>query len=296
MNRRNFIRTGIVGVAGLSIAGSAVAEGLMFPASATVDKVKFGETGLFVSRVAMGTGSVGGGHESNQTRLGMDTFVKMARHAYDRGIKFYDTADSYGSLPFVGEAIKTLPREDITLLTKIWTQEDSAKNKDAETVPAFLDRCRKEVGSDYFDIVLLHCMIQGNWSQTRKSYIDALSKAKQDGIVKAVGVSCHSYDALREAAESPWVDVIMARINPFESRMDGTPNAIKEMLGKARQNGKGVIGMKIFGEGTRVKDDEREQSIKFAFTEGNVHSITLGMESIAHIDDAVERVARLSKQ
>lgn len=132
--------------------------------------------------------------------------------------------------------------------------------------------------------------MQGGWSQNRRHYMDGLSKAKQDGIIKAVGVSCHNWDAMVEAVDNPWVDVIMARINPFQSLMDGTPDAVKELLGKARKNGKGVIGMKIFGEGRHVSDGEREQSLKFALTEANIHCMTLGLESIAQVDDAVGRV------
>jgi len=136
-------------------------------------------------------------------------------------------------------------------------------------------------------------MQRGNWSNTRKTFIDGLSKAKQDGIVKAVGVSCHNLDALVEAADSPWVDVIMARINPFGTLMDGTPDEIKAILAKAVQNGKGVIGMKIFGEGKNVTDPEREQSIQFAMKQGNIHCMTLGFESVDQMDDAITRVMRL---
>lgn len=138
--------------------------------------------------------------------------------------------------------------------------------------------------------------MQGNWNETRKQYMDGFSKAKQDGIVKAVGVSCHNWDALVQAVDSPWVDVILARLNPFQTHMDGTPEAINELLGRAKKNGKGVIGMKIFGEGKHISDEERERSIKFAVTQGNIHCLTLGLESTAQLDDAVERVMRLAKK
>ncbi|MDR3260527.1 MAG: aldo/keto reductase [Tannerella sp.] len=293
MNRRTFIRTGAAGLAGLSVVGAGVVNiGCTPTADRTlVDRIKLGHSGLTVSRIAMGTGSVGGNRSSNQTRLGMDNFVKLAHHAYEQGIRFYDMADAYGSQPFVGEAIKSLPRENITLLTKMWTQEDGSENQ--EPVRKTLDRFRQEAGTDYFDILLMHCMMKGEWSTTRKFYMDGFSKAKQDGIVKAVGVSCHDLDALEEAANSPWVDVIMARINPFGSKMDGTPEVIKEILGKAKQNGKGIIAMKVFGEGTHVTDSEREESIKFVVHEGNVHCMTLGLESEAQMDDAIARTMRI---
>jgi len=291
ISRRKFIWAGTVGLAGLSVAGKGIAEGMYsFANDEVVDKVKLGNTGLTVSRIAMGTGTKGGNKNSNQTKLGMESFVNLAHHAYERGITFYDMADGYGSMPFVSESIKKFPRENLTLLSKIWTFEDGSERN--EPVAQYLDRFRKEVNTDYFDIILMHCLQRGNWSNTRKHHIEGLSKAKQDGIVKAVGVSCHHIDALAEAAESPWVDVIMARINPFGTLMDGSPDEITTILKKAIQNGKGVIGMKIFGEGQNVSDPEREQSIQFAVTQKPVHCMTMGFESFAQMDDAIERVMR----
>lgn len=295
LNRRAFIRTGIAGMAGLAFVHSsqAAVTGKLLPPGVEVDKVKLGNTGLEVSRIAMGTGTVGYNKGSNQTRLGMENFVKLARHAYERGIRFYDMADGYGSMPYVGESIKSLPRENLILMSKIWTYEDGSERN--EPVSKTLDRFRKETGTDYFDILLMHCMQAGGWSKNRTHYMEGLSKAKQEGIVKAVGVSCHNYEALLEAAESPWVDVILARLNPFNSHMDNTLEEVNAVLGKALKNGKGVIAMKVFGEGKHVQEHEREQSIKFALSEGNINCMTLGLESTAQMDDAIERVMRLRK-
>jgi aryl-alcohol dehydrogenase-like predicted oxidoreductase len=300
MNRRNFIRTGLTGLAGLSVIGSAagiINQSCTFSkvsGEIKVDKVKLGNSGLTVSRIAMGTGSIGGNQASNQTRLGMEKFVKLAHHAYERGITFYDMADGYGSHPFVGEAIKSLPRENLTLLTKVWTHENGSDK--IEPVEKIIDRYRSEIGCDYIDILLMHCITRGNWHETRKYYMDAFSEVKQSGIVKAIGLSCHDIGALAEAAVNPWVDVIMARINPFGTAMDGSPDAVKAILETAKKNGKGLIGMKIFGEGKHVKDDERQQSIQFALTEGNIHCMTLGMESEAQMDDAIERVMKIANK
>ncbi len=294
INRRKFIKAGVAGIAGLSFAGTGFANtGYSFTGEVTVDKVKLGNSGLTVSRIAMGSGTIGGNRESNQTRLGMEKFTELARHGYDRGIRFYDMADSYGSHPFFANAIKSMPRENITILSKIWTHPDDSDR--IQPVRENLDRMRREIGTDYIDILLMHCMTQGDWTENRKHYMDGLSKAKQDGIIKTVGVSCHNLDALRKAAEFPWVDVIMARINPFGTNMDGEPDVVKEILATAKANGKGVIGMKIFGEGKRVKEEEREQSIQFAWTEANIHCMTLGLESVQQMDDAIDRVMRLSK-
>ena len=290
ITRRSFIHTGLAGFAGLTVAGQG-SYNIDLKPEIKVDKVKLGNSGLTVSRIALGTGSVGGSNASNQTRLGMNMFVEMANHAYDRGITFFDMADSYGSHPYVGHAIKTMPREEITLLTKIWTHEDGSERN--IPVRESLDRYRKEIGTDYIDILLMHCLMQPGWSNNRKHYIDGLSKAKEDGIVKAVGVSCHNWEAMVEAVNNPWVDVILARINPFQSHMDNTPEMVSKLLGEAKEKGIGIIGMKIFGEGRHVEDYEREQSIKYALNEGNTHCMTLGLESIAQVDDAVERVMKL---
>ena len=160
INRRKFIQTGTIGLAGYTTLTSGLVSLSFAPSTAIVDKVKLGKTGLIVSRIALGTGSTGGNHQSNQTRLGLPAFVKMARHAYDRGIHLFDTADSYGSLPFVKEVFKEVPREEVTLLTKMWTYNDPATS---EPVDKALDRFRTEAGTDYFDILLLHCMTNGNW-------------------------------------------------------------------------------------------------------------------------------------
>jgi aryl-alcohol dehydrogenase-like predicted oxidoreductase len=293
MNRRDFIKTGVAGVASLSVAGGMANVVNYSQEAYFVDKVQLGNTGLIVPRVAMGTGSSGFNHSSKQTRKGMENFVATVHRAYERGIRFFDMADPYGSHSFVGESIKSLPRENITLLTKMTHYPPGSPQ--IEPVRTTIDRFRKEVGTDYFDILLIHYITVGGWQNSRKHYLDGFSKAKEDGIVKTIGVSCHSYDALIQAAESPWVDVIMARINPFQTRMDGTPDAIKKVLELARKNGKGIVGMKIFGDGVNVSEPEREQSIKFALTESHIHCMTIGLESPEQVDDAADRVMRLVK-
>lgn len=294
INRRKFIKTGMAGIAGLSLAGTGLAHvSCSFTRETIVDKVKLGNSGLTVPRIAMGSGTIGGNRESNQTRLGMEKFAELARHGYDRGIRFYDMADSYGSQPFFGNVVKGLPREKLTLLTKLWTHPDGSER--VQPVRENLDRMRREMETAYIDILLMHCMTNGDWTENRQHYMDGLSRAKQDGIVKAVGVSCHNLDALKRAAEFPWVDVIMARINPFGTNMDAEPEIVKEVLATAKANGKGIIGMKIFGEGKRIQEEEREQSIQYAWAEANIHCMTLGLESIEQMDDAIEKVMRLSK-
>ena len=292
-NRREFIQKGAAGLAGLTILSSGMKSFASGPAD-TIDYVKLGNTGLTVPRVAIGTGSGGWKKESNQTRLGMKNFVELTQYAYDKGIKFFDTADMYGSHPYVKEALKVIPRDKVTVLTKVMTYDHEGWYK-TEPFQTSLDRFRKETGSEYFDILLLHCMMNNQWSTEYKRYMDDLSKAKEKGIIKTVGVSCHDFDAMVEAASNPWVDVLLARINYRGSKMDGTPDKIMKVLETARKNGKGVIGMKVFGMGDLISEDQREKSLNFVIKSGNVHCMTLGLESRAQVDDAVSRVMRIAK-
>ena len=294
IDRRNFIQTSAAGLAGLTFLGTGAVEAASRRADKVmVDTLKLGKAGLRVPRVALGTGSIGGNQQSNQTRLGKENFVKIARHAWDRGIRFFDMADSYGSHTFVREALKEIPRDKTTLLTKMWTTD--TKWQKSGDVAGTLDRFRQETGSDYFDILLLHCMVRPNWKEEKKLFIEGFSEAKEKGIVKAVGVSCHNWQAMVEAVDDPWVDIILARINPFGVHMDNTPEEVSALLARAQENGKGIIAMKIFGNGDKTSETDREQSIRYALTKGNIHAMTLGMETTAQIDDAVERVMRIAK-
>jgi aryl-alcohol dehydrogenase-like predicted oxidoreductase len=292
MNRRQFIGTGLATFAGLSMVGRDVlATELTALSRRKIDIVKLGKIGLKVSRIALGTGTIGGNHESNQTRLGMEGFSELVAHAVDRGITFFDMADSYGSHRFVRQAIGGMKRKRLTLMTKMWTVPDGSP--DAKDAGTKIDRYLDEIGSDYIDILLMHCMMEPDWPETRHYFMDEFSKAKEAGKVRAIGVSCHNLEALRRAAVEPWVDVILARINPFQTLMDGTPEEVVAILKIARDNGKGIVGMKIFGEGKNTSDAERQQSLEFAVRESHVHAMTIGLESASQVDDAVERVMKL---
>jgi aryl-alcohol dehydrogenase-like predicted oxidoreductase len=294
LNRREFIQKSAVGLAGVTALISALPE-MSYAAdkSTLIDTVTLGKTGLKVSRIALGTGTKGWRNESDQTHLGMTKFVNLARYAYDKGIHFLDTADMYGSHTYAREVFKVIPREKFTLLTKVMTYDQEGWYK-AEPFEKSLDRFRKELGTEYIDIFLMHCMMNGQWPTQYKSYMDGLSEAKQKGIIKALGISCHSLDAMKEAASNPWVDVILARVNHKQARMDDTPEKVMEVLKLANKNGKGVMGMKIFGCGDIVKEEEREQSLNFVIKSKNVHCMTIGMDSAAQIDDTVSRVMRIA--
>ena len=255
-----------------------------------IDHVKLGKTGLTVPRLALGTGTHGGNQSSDMTRMGVENWVKLARFARERGVTFYDVADLYGSHQNVKEILKEVPREKAILLSKIWTRPEKW-NQDSPAKA--LDRFRLETGSDYFDIMLLHCMTNAKWQEEKKPYIEALSEAKQRGILKTVGVSCHNFEALKLAAEDPWVDVILARINPESVIMDASADEVMAILKKAHDSGKGIIGMKIFGEGKLVEENQREKSLKYVIESKNVDCMTIGMTTTDQVDDAVNRIMRI---
>lgn len=290
ISRRQFIQTGFIGAtavsAGFTNLTYASTENLQ------IDRVKLGKTGLVVPRLAIGTGTHGGNQSSDATRMGLDNWLEIARHARDRGMTFYDAADLYGSHKNVKEILKEVPREKATLLSKIWTRPEPWNQ---DTPAKTIDRFRRETGSDYFDILLLHCMTNGRWQEEKKPYIEALSEAKQKGIAKTVGLSCHNFEALKIAADDPWVDVILARINPEGLIMDASPDEVMAVLKKAHDSGKGVIGMKIFGEGRMADDNRRMASLKYVIGSKNVDAMTIGINSPDQIDYAVSRIMQVAK-
>lgn len=295
INRRNFLQKSALGLAGAVAVSSSLINLSFNPVSnAFIDKVNLGETGMNVPRLALGTGSFGWKRTSSQKKLGEDKFVQLAQHAFDRGVKFFETADMYGTHEFVGKAMKKVGRENVTLLSKIMVYDHEGWYK-TEPFQKSIDRFRKELDTDYIDILLLHCMVNSEWPDEYKRYMDDYSEAKQKGIIKQVGLSCHDFGAMQVAAESPWADVLLARINHDGAKMDGTPPDVLSVLKRAKENGKGIIGMKIFGCGELAKEDQRQKSLEYVIKSGNVDCMTIGMESIEQVNDNVERIMKLVK-
>src|SRR5438874_5804481 len=249
---------------------------------AASDTVTLGKTGIKTSRLAMGTGTVGSGHTSHQSSMGVKGLSELLLNGYDHGLRFFDAADSYGSHPHVAEALKHVPRDKVTILTKTWA-------RDAATARADLDRFRRELGTDYLDICLMHCLTESDWTERYKGVMDVLSEAKQKGIIRAHGCSCHSIEALRTAAKSPWVEVDLARINPIGSHMDAEPAVVVSVLKQMKASGKAVIGMKILGQGDmRNRQDE---ALRFALGLGVLDAFTIGAESRSEQEDLIRRIA-----
>ncbi len=295
IDRRNFLQKSALGVAGtMAVASGFVNLSFNSASNALIDSVHLGETGMNVPRLALGTGSFGWKKTSSQKKLGEDKFVQLAQHAYDRGVKFFETADMYGTHEFVGKAMKKVGRENVTLLSKIMVYDHEGWYK-TEPFQKSIDRFRKELNTDYIDILLLHCMVNSEWPDEYKRYMDDYSEAKQKGIIKKVGLSCHDFGAMQIAAENPWPDVLLARINYDGAKMDGTPPDVMSVLKLAKDSGKGIIGMKIFGCGELTKEDQRQKSLEYVIKSGNVDCMTIGMESIEQVNDNVERIMKLVK-
>jgi aryl-alcohol dehydrogenase-like predicted oxidoreductase len=287
MLRRDFLHRTSRAAAGALLASSAVAKRLAgIPALprefSANDSVTLGHTGIQTSRLAMGTGTVGVAHHSHQTALGIDGLSRLLLNGYDNGLRFIDAADSYGSHPHVAEALKHVDRSKVTVLTKSWART-------APEMRADLDRFRKELGTDHLDIVLMHCLTEADWTTRFEPVMDVLSEAKLKGIIRAHGCSCHSIEALRAAAKSPWVDVDLARVNPVGAFMDAAPDTVVGVLREMKANGKAVVGMKILGQGTlRNRQDE---ALRSALGLGILDAFTIGAESIAEQNDLMKRIA-----
>src|SRR6202043_1410667 len=246
------------------------------------DTVTLGSTGIKTSRLAMGTGTVGSGGHSHQTALGVKGLSDLLLSGYDHGLRFFDSADSYGSHPHVAEALKHVPRDKVTVLTKSWA-------RDAATAKADIERFRSELGTDYLDICLMHCLTEGDWTERYRGVMDVMEEAKQKGIIRAHGCSCHSIEALRLGTKSAWVEVHLVRINPIGSFMDSDPDTVVSVIKEMRAAGKGIIGMKILGQGDlRNRQDE---ALNFALSLNLLDAFTIGAENKAEQEDLIRRIA-----
>src|SRR5580658_164416 len=286
MRRREFlVRTATAaGAAWLSSQSilNALAHTTLSTKFSASDIVTLGSTGIQTSRLAMGTGTVGSGHHSHQTALGIQGLSDLLLNGYDHGLRFFDAADSYGSHPHVAEALKHVPRDKVTVLTKTWA-------RDAGSARADLDRFRRELGSDHIDICLMHCLTEPDWTERYRGVMDVLSEAKEKGIIRTHGCSCHSIEALRAATNSSWVEVHLVRINPIGTFMDSDPDSVVSVIKEMRAKGKGIIGMKILGQGSLR--DRQDEALNFALGLNLLDAFTIGAESKTEQEDLIRRIA-----
>ncbi len=287
-SRRDFLKGAAVSAGTLAVGGSIAHAAKK---SAT-DWVTLGNSGVKVTRLAFGTGTFGG---KVQRDLGQEQFTRLVRHAYDRGIRFFETADAYDQMhEMLAEALKGIPRDTYRLMTKFrWRESDNAQ--------ATIDRFRKELNSEYFDILLIHCVRTAGWTEELKRLRDQFSEVKHQKIILAHGASCHGILPLRAFPDNRWLDVALLRVNHNGTRMDNlqgddkgnglVPEVISHIK-KVHGQGTGVIGMKIMGEGAFRSPEVRDESIRFVTRLGAVDSMTIGYKSPAEIDEAIERLNR----
>lgn len=292
MNRRQFIRTSA------AAAGAALTSQFWFPKSfaataakrTAVDQVPLGNTGIKLSRLGIGTGSNNG---FVQTSGGKEQFIKLIHYAHERGVTYVDTAQSYATFPWIGDAIKGLPREKVFIQSKVPDRPTD--------VLATIDRHRKTFNTDYIDSLLIHCMTRGNWTDADqwKRVMDAFDEAKEKKWILSKGVSCHSLPALKAATASDWNQVHLVRINPQGKHMDTRSgawngevtseiNPVVEEIKSMHAKGRGVIGMKIFGNGDFKERSDREKSIRYAMKFKEIDAIVIGFSKPEEVDEAIE--------
>ena len=284
MNRRMFLKQS----AGAGLALNAFPH--HFFASSTKknasDRILLGPKKVPVSRLAQGSGTNGVGGSSDQTRkLGVQGLADLYRACYDHGVTLWDTADQYGSHPHVKEALKGVPREKVAILTKTHASTEQEMRAD-------LDRFRRELNTDYIDVLLLHCMMDADWDKTKAGAMAVIEEAQAKGIVKTKGTSCHTLEALKTAANSPWVEVDLARFNPAQIQMDADPDTVHGVLKEMKARGKGVIGMKILGVGALAP--RIDEALQFALGHSVIDCFTIGATSRDQMEDLVRRIPAAS--
>jgi aryl-alcohol dehydrogenase-like predicted oxidoreductase len=299
LNRREFL-AGAAAV-GASLCGRDIAHGVETRSRAATrpavttrpavsDTVVLGKTGIKTSRLAIGTGTDGG---SQQRKIGLDGLNRLLRHGVDHGVRWWDTADMYKTQTMIGPTLKELKRDQVVITSKTWCRDKS----DPDFVRKDLDKFRKELNTDYIDIVLMHCMEDPKWPEKMKPHMDALSEAKQKGWIRAHGVSCHTLGALQAAADEPWVEVDLARFNPFATIMDVSKaeevHQVAETLARMHDRGKAIYAMKLIGNG-KFQGDRIDQSLRFALSKPYITGLNIGFTSPDQIDDIARRIERIS--
>lgn len=283
--RRNFLKAG---VAAGALASVETLNLRAEPETAT-SWVTLGKSDLKVTRLALGTGTFSG---KTQQALGQKEFTRVVRHAYDRGIRFFETAESYGaSQQMLGVALKGLPRENYRLMTKVTTWP-------AGNPMAKLDELRRNCDTEYYDIMLLHWQHTADWPESSARWQDAILEAQEKKTVLSHGASVHGLPALAQVPDNKWLQIAMIRMNHKGVRMD-TPVADARELGNvpevvqrvkaAKSNGLGVISMKLAGEGT-FNHEDRQKAMRFAFRHAGVDAVTVGFKAPSEVDEAIENL------
>jgi 1-deoxyxylulose-5-phosphate synthase len=289
LSRRQFLERSAAAAGGLLLSSCASAPPPAVAKRTAADQVALGNTGLKLSRLGFGTGSNSG---NVQHALGQEEFNRLIRYAYDQGITFFDCAQSYRTYEWLGEGIKGLPREKLFIQSKV-----SGK---PENILEAIDHQRQVLDTDYVDSLLVHCMVKDGWTDDYKRVLEGFEQAKEKKWILAKGVSCHSLPALRAATASDWTEVHLVRVNPQGKYIDGMEQTwdkpgsdLSPVLAQLRAmhaKGRGVIGMKIIGNGEFLRPEDRDMSIRYAMSRPELSAVVIGFKSTEEIDEAVRRV------
>jgi aryl-alcohol dehydrogenase-like predicted oxidoreductase len=285
-SRRNFLKTGLA--AGV-LAGTGSLPLHAAGGSAT-DWVTLGKSGVKVTRLAFGTGTFSG---RVQRELGQDEFTKLVRYAYDHGIRFFETAESYGDMHrMLGVALKGIPRDSYRLMSKVTTREGTNPQEK-------IDELRKLANTDYFDVLLLHYQHVATWPTDTVRWQDGIQEAKNKKAVVGYGASVHGLPALRQFPGNKWLEVAMIRMNHKGTKMDaedyntsglGNVNEVVTHVKQVRTDSMGVISMKLVGEGAFTTREDRKAAMRYAFRNAGVDCVTVGYKNTAEIDEAIENL------
>jgi aryl-alcohol dehydrogenase-like predicted oxidoreductase len=252
--------------------------------------VTLGKSGVKVTRLAFGTGTFSG---RTQRDLGQDQFTRLVRYAYDRGIRFFETAESYGDMHrMLGVALKGVPRDSYRLMSKVTTREGVNPQEK-------IDELRRLANTDYFDILLMHYQHVATWPADTTRWQDGILEAKSKGAVVGHGASVHGLPALRQFPGNKWLEIAMIRMNHKGAKMDaedyntsgaGNVSEVVTHVKQVRSEGMGVISMKLVGEGAFTTREDRQEAMRFAFNNAGVDSVTIGYKNTAEIDEAIENL------
>ena len=291
MHRRKFLGALALGTAHLIVRNPLYGAARRFPTSDPLQRVPLGKSGLETTLLGFGTGVWAGNRSSFLTRQDRDKSIGTLKHAYERGFRMYDCADTYGTHGIMAEAMRSMDREKLMLTSKIWTREGGIPDEERPDAPVVVDRFRKELDTDYIDLVQIHCMVDSDWTDSMKRQMELLEELKVKGIIRAHGVSVHSLQAMKAALADPWVDVIHVRINPYGLSMDRPdPGEVVEVIHQLHASGKGVIGMKLVGNGDfRDESEKIDHSLRFVLGLGSVDMMIVGFESDHQVDDYMRR-------
>ena len=298
LNRRQFLGALSLGTAHLMFNNPLYGSVGRYSSVDPLQRVELGKTGIKPTLLGVGTGIVGGNRSSYLTRQDSALSIAMLRYAYDRGIRMFDCADTYGTHSLVAEALKGMDREEIVLTSKIWTRDGGIPEPERPDANIVVDRFRKELNTDYIDVVQLHCMVDAQWTDGERRQMDILEDLKAKGVIRAHGTSVHSLEAMIAGVKDPWVDVLHARINPFGIAMDKPdPAEVVEVIHRMHSSGRGVIGMKLVGDGKLRDESEKiDQALRFVLGLGSVDMMIVGFETEAQIDNYLDRMEGALKE